>query len=147
MNEQNYFRVSVKGIAIDETGRFLLAREVNGMWEILGGGLDHGEDPITALRREVEEETGIEITYVSPAPKYFTTAQRLGHDTYIANVIYEIKLKNMDFKKSEECTELRFFNIEEARKVSLFPSVEKFLDVFNPKFHLSSIGIVANFVQ
>jgi 8-oxo-dGTP diphosphatase len=135
MNVQNYFRVSVKGIAIDGTGRFLLAKEANGMWEILGGGLDHGEDPVAALRREVEEEIGIEITYVSPSPKYFTTAKRLGHDTYIANVIYEIKLKNMEFTQSDECTELRFFNVEEARKIDLFPSVEKFLDVFNPEFH------------
>ncbi|MBX4201847.1 NUDIX hydrolase [Candidatus Saccharibacteria bacterium] len=135
MNAQNYFRVSVKGIAIDETGRFLLAKEANGMWEILGGGLDHGEDPIAGLRREVDEEAGVEITYVSPSPKYFTTTQRMGSESYIANVIYEIKLKNMEFKHSDECTELRFFNVEEARKVKLYPSVEKFLDVFNPKFH------------
>jgi len=28
MNGQNHYRVSIKGIAIDETGRFLLAREI-----------------------------------------------------------------------------------------------------------------------
>lgn len=135
MNEQNYYRISVKGIAIDENGRFLLAKESNGMWEILGGGLDHDEEPLAALKREIKEETGIEITYVSPMPKYFTTSKRRGHETYIANIIYEIKLKSLDFKPSEECTELRFFNVEEARKVDLFPIVEKFLNVFNPKFH------------
>lgn len=135
MNEQNYFRVSVKGIVVDESGRFLLSREDNDKWELLGGGLEHEEDPITALRREVQEETGIEVTYVSPTPKYFITSERLGHDTYIANVIYEIKLKNLDFKPSDECVELKFFNIEEAKKVPLFPNGVNFLKVFDPKNH------------
>ncbi|MBP2055067.1 8-oxo-dGTP pyrophosphatase MutT (NUDIX family) [Streptomyces griseochromogenes] len=35
------------------------------MWWLPGGMLDHGEDPWTAARREVREETGIAI---GPAP-------------------------------------------------------------------------------
>jgi hypothetical protein len=54
---------------------------------------------------------------------------------YVANIIYEIKLKDLNFVPSEECTELRFFDVNEARKVDLFPNVEKFLEVFNPNFH------------
>ena len=61
--------------------------------------------------------------------------QRHGHDTFIANVIYEIKLKDLGFKPSDECQELRYFNIEEARKESLFPNVEKFLEIFDPSLH------------
>jgi 8-oxo-dGTP pyrophosphatase MutT (NUDIX family) len=129
--------VSVKGIAVDETGRFLLTREDNGKWELLGGGLDHGEDPIAGLKREIKEETGLEVTYVSPSPKYFVTAQRLGHDTFIANAVYEIKLKNLDFVASDECQELRFFNVEEASNEDLFPNVEKLLEVYDPSLHTS----------
>lgn len=114
-----------------------MAREATGMWELLGGGLEHGEDPILGLKREIKEETGLEVTYVSTAPKYFVTAQRLGHDTFIANVVYEIKLKNLDFIPSDECYELQFFTVEEARKEALFPNVEKFLDVYDPNIHTS----------
>lgn len=53
MNEQCYYRVSVKGIVINEDGKILLSREDNGKWEMLGGGLDHDEDPIDGLRREI----------------------------------------------------------------------------------------------
>jgi len=35
---------------------------VAGQWFLPGGGLDHGEDPVDGLRREFEEETGLEIT-------------------------------------------------------------------------------------
>lgn len=33
-----------------------------GAWTLPGGGVDHGEDPRVAVRREVTEETGLDIT-------------------------------------------------------------------------------------
>lgn len=135
MLEPNYFRISVKGIVVDEQGRFLLAREDNNMWDMLGGGLDHEEDPIDGLRREVHEETGLEITAVSPTPKYFLTSRRYGHESFIANVVYQIELANLDFTPSEECQELRFFTVDEARRETLFPTAEKLLDVYDPRLH------------
>ncbi len=135
MNESAYYRVSVKAIAVDETGRFMLSREADGKWDMLGGGLDHGEEPIMALQREIKEETGLEITHVSDTPKYFVTGPRFGHDTFVANVIYEVKLVNLDFTPSDECQELKFFTVDEARKLNVFPTVEKFLEVFDPALH------------
>jgi 8-oxo-dGTP pyrophosphatase MutT (NUDIX family) len=136
MNEACYYRVSVKGIAIDKAGRFLLAREDSDMWELLGGGLDHGEDPIAGLKREINEETGLVVTYISPSPRYLITTKRLNHETFIANVIYEVTLKDLRFVPSEECQELRFFTVDEARREKLFPNVEKFLEVYDPDLHV-----------
>ncbi len=34
---------------------------IHGRWTLPGGGLDHGEDPREALRREVYEETGLRV--------------------------------------------------------------------------------------
>ncbi|HVX23755.1 MAG TPA: NUDIX hydrolase [Candidatus Saccharimonadales bacterium] len=138
MDAQCYYRISVKGIAIDETGRFLLSREDDGFWDLLGGGLDHEEDPIAGLRREIQEETGLKVTEISPAPKYFVTGKRYAHNTYIANVIYEIKLESLDFTPSEECQELRFFTVAEAQEIDVFPTVKKFLAVYNPAHHLAA---------
>ncbi|HVX48481.1 MAG TPA: NUDIX hydrolase [Candidatus Saccharimonadales bacterium] len=135
MNDQNHFRLSIKAIAIDETGRFLLAKEENGMWELLGGGLDHGEDPVECLKREIKEETGLEVIEVSATPKYFVTAPKVGREGFVANVIYEVKLKDLDFKPSDECVELRFFNKGEAAKENLFPQVTEFIKVYNAELH------------
>lgn len=125
MNQQNYYRVSVKGIVIDEDGRVLLAREDNGKWEMLGGGLDHGENPIDCLKREIHEETGLVVTSVSPHPIYFVTAPRLGHDSYVANVVYRIELADLNFTSSDECQELRFFSADDMDQVELFPNVQE----------------------
>lgn len=135
MNEPNYFRVSVKGIVVDEQGRFLLSREDNGMWDMLGGGLEHEEDPINGLRREVLEEAGLKVTWVSPSPKYFITSPSFGQKAYVANVVYEMKLDSLNFKTSGECEELRFFTAEEARQVKLFPTTEKLVDMYNHELH------------
>ena len=131
MNEQCYYRISIKGIVIDDEGRILLSREDNGKWEMLGGGLEHGEDPVAGLIREIKEEAGLEVTFVSPYPKYFITSPRAGNTmtTNMANVVYEINLKDLDFTPSDECQELRFFSITDMEKADLFPNVQKLLEI------------------
>jgi ADP-ribose pyrophosphatase YjhB (NUDIX family) len=38
---------------------------IEGRWTLPGGGIDHGEDPRHAVRREVHEETGLDVEPVS----------------------------------------------------------------------------------
>ena len=57
-----FYRVSIKGLILDETRtKFLTTLEEGGWWELPGGGLDWGENPIDGLRREIKEEMGLDV--------------------------------------------------------------------------------------
>ncbi|WP_182875651.1 NUDIX hydrolase [Microbispora sp. H10670] len=62
MDQDNRHSVSVAGVILDKQGRALLVqRRDNGHWEAPGGVLEREEDILTGLRREVAEETGLEV--------------------------------------------------------------------------------------
>jgi 8-oxo-dGTP pyrophosphatase MutT (NUDIX family) len=55
-----HFPVSVKGLLLEGDGVVLLLNEWD-EWELPGGRLEHGEDPVACLEREFAEELGAEI--------------------------------------------------------------------------------------
>ena len=56
------FREAARGVFFDEQGQIPVLFVANDNYHKLpGGGIDSGEDRLTALKRELQEETGCEI--------------------------------------------------------------------------------------
>jgi ADP-ribose pyrophosphatase YjhB (NUDIX family) len=72
---------AVEGL-LERDGKVLLAKRGieprRGYWDLPGGFLEEGEEPLDGLRREVREETGLEVdpvewlgTHLEPYDNYF----------------------------------------------------------------------------
>lgn len=124
-----FYRTSIKALILDAQNKFLLCKEDNGFWDFPGGALDYGESPPDCLRRELSEEMGLVITHIDDNPSYFFSAQKK-NGVWITNVFYKVKVKDLDITPSEECVEIRFFNLAEALKEKMFPTFNEFVKVF-----------------
>jgi len=63
-------RTAVRALVLDEDGRTLLVKfrddEGQVWWTTPGGGIDEGEEPEAALRRELAEELGLDDFEIGP---------------------------------------------------------------------------------
>lgn len=104
---------AVSALVADERGRVLLARRAHepdaGLWDAPGGFLEEGEDPLDGLRRELREETGLEV---EPGRFVGTFV-----DTYgvgpgappVLNLVWEVEVVGGEAAPADDVAELRWF--------------------------------------
>jgi 8-oxo-dGTP diphosphatase len=89
-------RIAAYGVCVDRDGRVLLARaapslSLRGRWFLPGGGVDHGESPADALRREMFEESGLTVV-LGPLLDVVSDVRTIpdGTSLHTVRVIYRI---------------------------------------------------------
>ena len=102
------YRVTVKGLVRDNTGRLLFVRERGGAWDLPGGGLEHGEGLEQALRREFREEIQAEIETLPTAPVIIPTWHSKFDDPVLI-IAFEVTLLG-EPQASEETEELAYLH-------------------------------------
>jgi ADP-ribose pyrophosphatase YjhB (NUDIX family) len=106
---QAKFTVSAAAVITNERGQVLLLnhllRPTSG-WGLPGGFMNAGEQPEAALRREIREETGIELNDVKLI-HIRTLRQHI-------EIIFAAKAVGEPIVKSREITELAWFEIDKT---------------------------------
>jgi 8-oxo-dGTP diphosphatase len=100
-----------------DNGRVLLARRAHppfeGFWDIPGGFLNEGEHPLDGLRRELKEETGLEV---EPQRFLGLWMDRYGSDSTAdatLNLYWTARVVGGQAAPADDVSELRWFNRDE----------------------------------
>jgi 8-oxo-dGTP diphosphatase len=110
------------GILRNAAGQVLITERLcdgplNGLWEFPGGKIDAAETSAAALRRELREELGIEVTTAEPF-------MRLSHEYADRTVDLEFFLVN-DWDGDPDGLEgqgLRWVNVSQLNEAELLPA-------------------------
>ena len=97
----------------DEEGRLLLTRRAvdpdKGRWDLPGGFLEEAEHPLDALRRELLEETGLEI---EPGEFVCATIDRYGNEPgaqATLNLVWSARVVGGEPAPADDVAELGWF--------------------------------------
>lgn len=109
--KEGEYHLTVLGVIARPDGTFLITKRVMtkawapGWWEVSGGGVQAGESSEEAVRREVKEETGLDVRNAEGG--YAFTYKRVnpdGGDNYFVDVyrfVMDIDEKDVSFQEAE----------------------------------------------
>jgi ADP-ribose pyrophosphatase YjhB (NUDIX family) len=114
---------TASALVLDEEGRVLLARRATdpgaGLWDLLGGFIGEGEEPIAALRRELEEETALDV---QPLEFLGVYPDRYGEEgIYTLNLYWTARVAGGELDLADdEVTEVAWFAPEDLPERDAF---------------------------
>ena len=111
--------VSVAALVTNENDEILLVKSPWRGWEYPGGLIEPGESFEAALKREVREESGVEIEITG----FVGICKNVGSD--IVNIDFTARYIGGTLTTSEESTEVGWFSPEEAMEMITFPLTKK----------------------
>jgi 8-oxo-dGTP diphosphatase len=118
-------QAAVKGLVVKD-GKFLIlqkkTRDNKIRWDLPGGRIKYGEDPVDSLKREVFEETNLEVEIGKPIGVWHFFWDKEEVQVVCTTFVCEIKGGSVDIGKNPENDEIfisfHWFAIDEFLKNS-----------------------------
>lgn len=126
--------VAVTGVVTDPTDRVLLVKGGRRGWEPPGGQVELGEDLISALKREVREESGCDVE----VGRLLGVNSNLGREEEgVAEMVvltFSCEWVAGQPKAGNECVDAGWFSFDEALKMVVAPQQKaKLVDASHPE--------------
>lgn len=139
-------RLGARGIVIREDGKIAVFYKSNkNEYKLPGGGIENGETPEEAFKREVMEETGciVEITdYLGTAEEYKTldNFKQISY-VFVSKVLEDTKKLNLTEKEKDEGAVLFWETPEKAIEL-ITNSYDKLIaSKYEPLYHIKFINL------
>ena len=132
---------TANALCVDDYGRVLLARRAHdpdkGRWDIPGGFLEEAEHPLDGIRRELREETGLEV---EPLEFLCATVDRYGDDESAVatlNLTWTARVVAGTPTPADDVAELRWFHEDELppERELAFATVAEILSAWRRQQH------------
>jgi ADP-ribose pyrophosphatase YjhB (NUDIX family) len=136
---------TASALVVDDAGRVMLARRgiepFRGMWDAPGGFMRPGENGEEAARRELEEETGLEIAV---GPVLAILPDTYGEGTATLNIFYLARIVGGTPAPASDVSEIAWFGRDELPPASeiAFACVADALDQWRHARPQAGPGIV-----
>jgi 8-oxo-dGTP diphosphatase len=134
------FSLAAKAFIVDNNRQILIIRRRKDdahspdVWELPGGRLKPGEDPRDGLKREVEEETGIQIEVLNPLSVHnFKRAD----GQKVTMIVFLCGPNTTEVKLSEEHTDFIWIPLASAME-KLDDHFHHEIDIYNEHFNNGS---------
>ena len=115
-------QVGVKAILKNKEGKYLLLKRapskfkgINGTWDIAGGRINPGTPLIENLKREVREETGLDVIS-EPKLLFAQDILRPENDLHVVRLTYIAQTEGDPVLDQTENIEYKWLSLEEIKK-------------------------------
>ena len=138
-NEIDTFHIGVKALIFDKTGKILLLKRDHPLkkiyWDLPGGRLQKNETLLDALKREVQEETGLQgIENFYPVTMFLTNI-RIPHKKSDVGLIFSVYkcvlVEPFEPTLSAEHIDFGWFSVPEVLEKLKMHYPAEFLSQFN----------------
>jgi nucleoside triphosphatase len=130
-------KICVGPILYDENNKiFLMESPKWNSWVVPGGKVEEGESEEEALRREMREELGIEITDIVKVGEKIKKPSGDFKDSEMTFIFkdYFAKACSSEVTPNEEISNYGWFSVEEALNLNLLDTTRKFVEQFRDEF-------------
>ena len=130
---------TVCALIVDGEGSVLLARRAiepfAGFWDTPGGFVEEGEHPLDALRRELKEETGLEVEAGEFVGVWMDEYGGVADAQSTLNLYWEARIVSGTMRPADDVSELRWFAPDDlpARAQLAFATFADALDAWKAR--------------
>lgn len=120
--------LGVGGVVQDDRGRLLVVRRGNaparGRWTLPGGKVERGERLAEAVRRELSEETGLDVDVGDPVG----VTEVVAEDRHYVIVDLWATVVGGELRAGDDAAEVRWMGRGDLEEVATTPGLLDFLD-------------------